>query len=163
MEIWGKALKYGSDINTDVIIPGQFLVLTNSEELAKHAMEGLDLEFHNKVKERKIIVADKNFGCGSSREQAPIALKYAGVQCILAYSFARIFYRNAINVGLPILECGKVVMKILDGDELYINPKTGVIKNISRDIEFNVDPVPDFLLKIMEFGLVKSIRERRKN
>lgn len=163
MEIWGKALKYGSDINTDVIIPGQFLVLTNSEELAKHAMEGLDLEFHNKVKERKIIVADKNFGCGSSREQAPIALKYAGVQCILAYSFARIFYRNAINVGLPVLECGKVVMKILDGDELYINPKTGVIKNISRDIEFNVDPVPDFLLKIMEFGLVKSIRERRKN
>ena len=163
MEIWGKALKYGSDINTDVIIPGQFLVLTNSEELAKHAMEGLDLEFHNKVKERKIIVANKNFGCGSSREQAPIALKYAGVQCILAYSFARIFYRNAINVGLPVLECGKVVMKILDGDELYINPKTGVIKNISRDIEFNVDPVPDFLLKIMEFGLVKSIRERRKN
>lgn len=163
MEIWGKALKYGSDINTDVIIPGQFLVLTNSEELAKHAMEGLDLEFHNKVKERKIIVADKNFGCGSSREQAPIALKYAGVQCILAYSFARIFYRNVINVGLPVLECGKVVMKILDGDELYINPKTGVIKNISRDIEFNVDPVPDFLLKIMEFGLVKSIRERRKN
>ncbi len=163
MEIWGKALKYGSDINTDVIIPGQFLVLTNSEELAKHAMEGLDLEFHNKVKERNIIVADKNFGCGSSREQAPIALKYAGVQCILAYSFARIFYRNAINVGLPVLECGKVVMKILDGDELYINPKTGVIKNISRDIEFNVDPVPDFLLKIMKFGLVKSIRERRKN
>ena len=163
MEIWGKALKYGSDINTDVIIPGQFLVLTNSEELAKHAMEGIDLEFHNKVKERKIIVADKNFGCGSSREQAPIALKYAGVQCILAYSFARIFYRNAINVGLPVLECGKVVMKILDGDELYINPKTGEIKNISRDIEFNVDPVPDFLLKIMEFGLVKSIRERRKN
>ena len=163
MEIWGKALKYGSDINTDVIIPGQFLVLTNSEELAKHAMEGLDLEFHNKVKERKIIVADKNFGCGSSREQAPIALKYAGVQCILAYSFARIFYRNAINVGLPVLECGKVVMKILDGDELYINPKTGVIKNISRDIEFNVDPVPDFLLKIMEIGLVRSIRERRKN
>ncbi|MCK5626093.1 3-isopropylmalate dehydratase small subunit [Candidatus Bathyarchaeota archaeon] len=161
--MWGKALKYGSDINTDVIIPGQFLVLTNSEELAKHAMEGLDLEFHNKVKERKIIVADKNFGCGSSREQAPIALKYAGVQCILAYSFARIFYRNAINVGLPVLECGKVVMKILDGDELYINPKTGVIKNISRDIEFNVEPVPDFLLKIMEFGLVKSIRERRKN
>lgn len=163
MEIWGKALKYGSDINTDVIIPGQFLVLTNSEELAKHAMEGIDLEFHNKVKERKIIVADKNFGCGSSREQAPIALKYAGVQCILAYSFARIFYRNAINVGLPVLECGKVVMKILDGDELYINPKTGEIKNISRDIEFNVDPVPDFLLKIMEIGLVKSIRERRKN
>jgi len=163
MEIWGKALKYGSDINTDVIIPGQFLVLTNSEELAKHAMEGLDLEFHKKVKERKIIVAEKNFGCGSSREQAPIALKYAGVHCILAHSFARIFYRNAINVGLPVLECGKVVRRIVDGDELYINPKAGIIKNISRDIEFNVNPVPDFLLEIMEMGLVKSIRERRKN
>ncbi len=162
MEIWGKALKYGSDINTDVIIPGQFLVFTNSEELAKHAMEGLDLEFHKKVKERKIIVAEKNFGCGSSREQAPIALKYAGVRCILAHSFARIFYRNAINVGLPVLECGKVVMRMLDGDELYINPKTGIIKNISRDVEFNVNPVPDFLLEIMEMGLVKSIREKRK-
>ena len=163
MEIWGKALKYGSDINTDVIIPGQFLVLTNSEDLAKHAMEGLDLEFHKKVKEKKIIVAEKNFGCGSSREQAPIALKYAGVQCILAHSFARIFYRNAINVGLPILECGEIAMKILDGDELYINPKTGVIKNISRDEEFNVNPVPNFLLEIMEMGLVKYIREMRKN
>ncbi len=162
MEIWGKALKYGSDINTDVIIPGQFLVLTNSEELAKHAMEGLDLEFHKKVKERKIIVAEKNFGCGSSREQAPIALKYAGVRCILAHSFARIFYRNAVNVGLPVLECGKVVMRILDGDELYINPKTGIIKNISRDVEFKVNPVPDFLLEIMEMGLVKFIREKRK-
>ncbi len=163
MEICGKVLKYGSDINTDVIIPGQFLVLTNSEELAKHAMEGLDLEFHKKVKERKIIVAEKNFGCGSSREQAPIALKYAGVKCILAHSFARIFYRNAINVGLPVLECGEVVMKILEGDELYINPKTGLIKNISRDVEFNVNPVPDFLLEIMEVGLVKFIRERRKS
>jgi len=117
MEICGKVLKYGSDINTDVIIPGQFLVLTNSEELAKHAMEGLDLEFHKKVKESRIIVAEKNFGCGSSREQAPIALKYAGVKCILAHSFARIFYRNAINVGLPVLECGEVVMKILEGDD----------------------------------------------
>ena len=160
MEIWGKALKYGSNINTDVIIPGQFLVLTNSEELAKHAMEGLDLEFHKKVKERKIIVAEKNFGCGSSREQAPIALKYAGVQCILAYSFARIFYRNAINIGLPVLECGEVVKSILDDDELYINPKRGIIKNITRNSEFHVNPVPDFLLDIMEKGLVKTIRER---
>ena len=99
MEIWGRALKYGSNINTDVIIPGKFLVLTDSAELAKHAMEGIDLEFHSKVKENNILVAEKNFGCGSSREQAPIALKYAGVQCILAHSFARIFYRNAINIG----------------------------------------------------------------
>jgi len=160
MEIWGKALKYGSNINTDVIIPGQFLVLTNSEELAKHAMEGLDLEFHKKVKERKIIVAEKNFGCGSSREQAPIALKYAGVRCILASSFARIFYRNAINIGLPVLECGEVVKSLLEDDELYVNPKTGIIKNISRNSEFHVNPVPDFLLDIMEKGLVKAIRER---
>jgi 3-isopropylmalate/(R)-2-methylmalate dehydratase small subunit len=162
MEIWGKALKYGSNINTDVIIPGQFLVLTNSKDLAKHAMEGLDLEFHNKVKEKRILVAEKNFGCGSSREQAPIALKYAGVLCILAHSFARIFYRNAINIGLPVLECNDVVMRIEEGDELYINPKRGIIKNVTRNQTFTVNPVPPFLLDIMEKGLVKSIRERRK-
>ena len=162
MEIWGKALKYGSNINTDVIIPGQFLVLTNPKDLAKHAMEGLDLEFHNKVKEKTILVAEKNFGCGSSREQAPIALKYAGVLCILAHSFARIFYRNAINIGLPVLECNDVVMRIEEGDELYINPKMGIIKTVSKNQTFNVNPVPTFLLDIMEKGLVKSILERRK-
>ena len=108
------------------------------------------------------MVAEKNFGCGSSREQAPIALKYAGVLCILAHSFARIFYRNAINIGLPVLECNEVVMSIEEGDELYINPKMGIIKNVSRNQTFTVNPVPPFLLDIMEKGLVKSIQERRK-
>ena len=163
MGVRGKALKYGDGINTDVIIPGKFLVLTDPKELAKHAMEGLDLDFPKKVKERKIIVAGKNFGCGSSREQAPIALKYAGVQCVLADSFARIFYRNAISIGLPVLECEGVATKIEDGDELYINPKSGLIKDISRDAELRANPVPDFLLEIMEKGLVRYMRGRGRN
>lgn len=161
MKIRGKALKYGDSVNTDVILPGKFLMLTDFKELGKHAMEGLDLNFSKKVKERRIMVAGKNFGCGSSREQAPIALKYAGVQCILAHSFARIFYRNAINVGLPVLECEGIATKIKDGDELYINPKSGLIKNISRDIELRVHPAPDFLLEIMEKGLVRYMKEER--
>jgi 3-isopropylmalate/(R)-2-methylmalate dehydratase small subunit len=161
MEIRGKALKYGDDVNTDVIIPGKFLVLTDPRELAKHAMEGLDLKFSKKVEERRIIVAGKNFGCGSSREQAPIALKYAGVKCIIADSFARIFYRNAVNIGLPVLECEGVTTKIEEGDELYINLESGLIKNISREVELNADPVPKFLLDIMEKGLVRYMREKR--
>ena len=161
MEIRGKALKYGDDVNTDVIIPGKFLVLTDPRELAKHAMEGLDLKFSKKVEERRIIVAGKNFGCGSSREQAPIALKYAGVKCIISDSFARIFYRNAVNIGLPVLECEGVTTKIEEGDELYINLESGLIKNISREVELNADPVPKFLLDIMEKGLVRYMREKR--
>jgi 3-isopropylmalate/(R)-2-methylmalate dehydratase small subunit len=161
MEIRGKALKYGDDVNTDVIIPGKFLVLTDPRELAKHAMEGLDLKFSKKVEERRIIVAGKNFGCGSSREQAPIALKYVGVKCIIADSFARIFYRNAVNIGLPVLECEGVTTKIEEGDELYINLESGLIKNISREVELNADPVPKFLLDIMEKGLVRYMREKR--
>ncbi len=160
MEIQGKALKYGDDVNTDGIIPGQFLVLTDPKELAKHAMEGLDLSFTKKVKKMGIIVAGKNFGCGSSREQAPIALKYAGVQCIIARSFARIFYRNAINIGLPILECEGVIKNINEGDELNINLKDGTIRNISRDVELKANPMPNFLLEIMKKGLVRYMKER---
>jgi 3-isopropylmalate/(R)-2-methylmalate dehydratase small subunit len=159
MKIWGRALKYGDSINTDVIIPGKFLILTDPKELAKHAMEGLDLDFSNKIKDRRIIVAGKNFGCGSSREQAPIALKFAGVKCILAHSFARIFYRNAINIGLPVLECGTVITEIEEGDEISVNPKSGIIKNISRGLIFNINAVPSFLLKIMEKGLVRYMKE----
>jgi 3-isopropylmalate dehydratase small subunit len=161
MEIRGKALKYGDGVNTDVIIPGKFLVLTDPKELAKHAMEGLDLDFPKKVEERKIIVAGKNFGCGSSREQAPIALKHAGVKCIIADSFARIFYRNAVNIGLPVLECEGVATKIKDGDELYINPESGLIKDFSREVELKADPVPEFLLEIMEKWLVRYMKEKR--
>lgn len=163
MKIRGKALKYGDGVNTDVIIPSKFLVLTDPKELGKHAMEGLDPDFPQKVKERRIIVAGRNFGCGSSREQAPIALKYAGVQCVLADSFARIFYRNAINIGLPISECEGVGEKVDDGDELEINLKEGLIENLSQGTKLKANPVPDFLLEIMEKGLVEYVKEKRRS
>jgi len=162
MEIKGNALKYGDGVNTDVIIPSKYLVYTDSKELAKYAMAGLDADFPNKVKERSIIVAGKNFGCGSSREQAPIALKYAGVKCVLAESFARIFYRNAINIGLPVLECEGIGEKVRDGDELQINLKEGLIKNVSRGTKLETSPVPDFLMEILEKGLVEYMKEKRK-
>lgn len=162
MEIKGRALKYGDDINTDVIIPSKYLVFTDPKELAKYAMAGIDSNFSQKVKESNIIVAGKNFGCGSSREQAPLALKYAGVTCILADSFARIFYRNAINIGLPVLEHNKVSETINNGDDLYVNLKAGMVKDFTRGIELNLKPMPGFLMKIMEKGLVSYMKEKRK-
>ena len=161
MNITGKVIKYGDGVNTDVIIPSEFLVLLDPKELAKHAMEGIDPDFPQKVKDRKIIVAGRNFGCGSSREQAPVALKYAGVQCILAESFARIFYRNAINIGLPIVECDGISKKINDGDELEISPKEGLIKNLTQRNKLKANPIPDFLLEIMEKGLVEYMKEKK--
>lgn len=161
MEIRGKVIKYGDDINTDVIIPGKFLVYTNPYELSKHAMEGIDIEFHRKIRKRQIIVTGNNFGCGSSREQAPIALKYAGVKCIVAKSFARIFYRNAINIGLPVLECEGISDKVRNGDELVINLRLGLIEDVSLGLKFKAIPIPDFLLEIMEKGLVEYIKTRR--
>jgi 3-isopropylmalate/(R)-2-methylmalate dehydratase small subunit len=158
--IRGKALKYGDGVNTDVIIPGKYLIYTDYNELAKHAMEGIDPNFSKKIGENKIIVAGTNFGCGSSREQAPIALKYAGVQCILANSFARIFYRNAINIGLPILECDGISGNVDEADELRINFKEGSVEDVTKGIKFETHPFPDFLLEIMEKGLVKYIKEK---
>ncbi len=162
MDIQGRALKYGDNVNTDVIIPSKYLVYTEPKELAKYAMAGLDPDFLKKVKEKAFIIAGKNFGCGSSREQAPVALKYAGVKCILADSFARIFYRNAINIGLPVLEYEGVSEAINEGDELLINFKTGTIKDKTLAIELKAKPLPDFLMAIMEKGLVGYMRERRK-
>lgn len=162
MEIQGRALKYGDNVNTDVIIPSKYLVYTEPKELAKYAMAGLDQDLPQKVKEKSIIIAGKNFGCGSSREQAPVALKYAGVKCILADSFARIFYRNAINIGLPVLEYEGVSRAINEGDELYINLKAGTVKDITLNIELKAKPLPDFLMVIMEKGLVSYMKERRK-
>lgn len=159
--IEGKVLKYGDGVNTDVIIPGKYLIYTDHKELAKHAMEGIDPDFSKKISERKIIVKGTNFGCGSSREQAPIALKYAGVQCVLADSFARIFYRNAINIGLPILECDNVSSKVDDADELRIDFRKGSVEDVSKGIRLDTHPVPGFLLEIMEKGLVKYIKEKR--
>jgi 3-isopropylmalate/(R)-2-methylmalate dehydratase small subunit len=161
--IKGNVLKYGNDINTDVIIPGKYLIYTDYKELAKYAMDGLDSDFSKKLNKRNIIVAGTNFGCGSSREQAPIALKYAGVQCILADSFARIFYRNAINIGLPILECDGVSNTVDDGDELRIDFKNGVVEDISKKIKLKTNPVPDFLLEIMEKGLVVYMKEKKSD
>ena len=124
-------------------------------------MEGLDPEFPRKVKEREVVVAGKNFGCGSSREQAPIALKYAGVRCIVADSFARIFYRNAINIGLPVVECDGIGAKVRDGDELMVNPGIGLVEDVSAGLKVKAIPIPGFLLEIMEKGLVEYIKARR--
>jgi 3-isopropylmalate/(R)-2-methylmalate dehydratase small subunit len=161
MTIRGKAIKYGEGVNTDVIIPSKYLVYTDKNELAKYAMAGIDPEFPQKVKEKDVIVAGKNFGCGSSREQAPIALKYAGVECILAESFARIFFRNAINIGLPVLECEGVSKAINEGDELHIDLKAGTVHDSTLGIELRGQPLPDFLLEIIERGLINYVKERR--
>ncbi|HID18810.1 TPA: 3-isopropylmalate dehydratase, partial [Candidatus Bathyarchaeota archaeon] len=117
----GKALKCGDNVDTDAIIPGKYLVLTRPEELAAHALEGLNPEFPSKIGEFTVLVAGRNFGCGSSREHAPLALKHAGVKCVLAESFARIFFRNAVNLGLPVLECQGVSSRIIEGDSLKVN------------------------------------------
>jgi len=162
MHIRGRALKYYDNVDTDVIIPGKFLVHTDSGELAKHAMQGLDPTFVQRIVTTGLIVAGRNFGCGSSREQAVIALKQSGVRCIIAASFARIFYRNAINTGLPVLECNSILEKVDEGNELSIDLKTGLIKNISKGTEFRTKTIPDFMLDIVSIGLVEYIKKRRK-
>jgi len=162
MELRGKALKYGDGVNTDVIIPSKYLVYTDPKEMAKYAMAGIDSDFHQKVKERNIVVAGRNFGCGSSREQAPVALKYAGVKCVVADSFARIFYRNAINIGLPVLEHEGISKAINDGDELIIDLKAGTVKNITSGSTIKAKPLPSFLMEIMEKGLVEYMLEKGK-
>jgi 3-isopropylmalate/(R)-2-methylmalate dehydratase small subunit len=152
MIIEGKVLKYGDNVDTDLILPGKYLTLTDPQELAAHAMEGLDSDFHVKIKEAGILVAGRNFGCGSSREHAPIALKYAGVKCILAESFARIFFRNAVYIGLPVLECQGISRQVLEGDFLTVNLGEGLVENKSRNVKLKAKPLPDFLLKILRLG-----------
>jgi len=160
--ISGKAIKYGDNVNTDVIIPAKYLVLTlDPMELAKHAMEGLDPTFFKKAQGGAIIVAGKNFGCGSSREEAPLALKHAGVKCVLAESFARIFYRNAINLGVPVLECPGISGKVEDGDELMVNLDTGVIENRSKGLTLRATQLPEFIMEILnDGGLIEHLRKR---
>ncbi|MBS7657731.1 MAG: 3-isopropylmalate dehydratase small subunit [Candidatus Bathyarchaeia archaeon] len=159
MKISGIVLKFGNNIDTDVILPGKYLVLTDPEELAKHAMEGLDKEFSEKAKKGVVIVAGENFGCGSSREHAPIALKYAGVKAIIAKSFARIFYRNAINIGLPVLECEDAYEKIEENNELLIDLSSGEIIDKTKNLTFKFIPLPSFLLNILTHGgLIKSLK-----
>jgi len=161
--ISGKMVKFGDNVNTDVILPGKYLPLIDPKELGQHAMEGLDPAFTKKAKDGVILVAGKNFGCGSSREQAPIALKYAGVKCVLAESFARIFYRNAINVGLPVVQCKNVSDKVEEGDELLVDLKTGTVKNGSKGITLSATQLPPFILEILsDGGLIENLRKRMK-
>jgi len=138
----GKCWKFGENINTDLIIPGRYLNTTDPKELAKHCMEDSDPDFSTKVKKGDIIIADKNFGCGSSREHAPIAIKSAGVSCVIAKSFARIFYRNAFNLGLPVINCPEAVNSIDEGDELEVNIDKGEITNITKGMTYYAEPHP---------------------
>jgi len=161
MKIKGPAIKFGNNVDTDVILPGKYLVLVDPYELAKHALESLDSAFPEKAKKGVIVVGGKNFGCGSSREQAPLALKYAGVKCVLAESFARIFFRNAINIGLPVIECKGISNEVETGDELAVDFEAGKIENISKDKKFQVDKLPPFIIEILaDGGLIENLRRR---
>ncbi len=163
MTIHGKAWKFGADVDTDAIIPARYLNTSDPAELAKHCMEDADPEFATKVKIGDVIVADKNFGCGSSREHAPIAIKAAGVGCIIAKSYARIFYRNAFNIGLLIFESPEAADGIKDGDEVSVDPGQGLIKNLTRGEEYRATPVPEFMQQIIAAGgLIDYVSERLK-
>ena len=161
MKLKGKTWKFGNDVDTDAIIPARCLNTTDPKELAAHCMEDADPEFVSRVKPGDIIVAGKNFGCGSSREHAPIAIKAAGVSCVVAHSFARIFYRNAFNVGLPILECPEGAERIQSEDELEIDLDSGVIENRTRNETYRAQAIPPFMQKLIEAGgLIEYVREQ---
>ena len=163
MTIQGKAWKFGADVDTDAIIPARYLNTSESAELACHCMEDADPEFPAKVKAGDLIVADKNFGCGSSREHAPIAIKAAGVSCVIAKSYARIFYRNAFNIGLPIFESTAAVEGIQEGDEVAVDPELGLIKNLTRGEEYQATQVPEFMQQIIAAGgLIEYVSQRLK-
>ncbi|MFY9175965.1 MAG: 3-isopropylmalate dehydratase small subunit [Caldicoprobacterales bacterium] len=157
----GTVIKYGDNIDTDVIIPARYLNTSNIEELAAHCMEDLDKDFVNKVKPGDIMVAGKNFGCGSSREHAPAVIKAAGISCVIAETFARIFYRNAINIGLPIMECPEAAKDIENGDQVSVDIYTGVITNITKGKTYQGTPFPEFMQEIMKAGgLVNYVKEK---
>ena len=157
----GKVFKFGDNVDTDVIIPARYLNSSDPKELALHCMEDIDKEFVNKVSAGDIIVAEKNFGCGSSREHAPIAIKAAGVSCVIAETFARIFYRNAINIGLPIIECKEAALEIKAGDEGEVNFDTGVITDKTTGKSFQGQAFPPFMQKIIDCeGLVNYINQK---
>ena len=161
MQAKGTVFKFGDNVDTDVIIPARYLNSSDPAELAKHCMEDIDKEFVNQVKKGDIIVADKNFGCGSSREHAPIAIKAAGVSCVIAETFARIFYRNAINIGLPIIECPEASRGIEAGDEVEIDFDSGIIYNRTKGTQFQGQAFPPFMQKIIaEGGLINYIHHK---
>ena len=162
MKATGKVFKYGDNVDTDVIIPARYLNVPDPQELAKHCMEDIDTDFAKQVKQGDIIVANKNFGCGSSREHAPIAIKAAGVSCVIAETFARIFYRNAINIGLPIIECPEASRGIDAGDEVEVDFDTGMITNVTKGTKFQGQAFPEFMQKIIDSeGLVNYINNKR--
>jgi len=155
----GKSIKYGNNVDTDVIIPARYLNTSDKKELASHCMEDIDKDFVNKVEDGDIMVAEYNFGCGSSREHAPIAIKASGISLVIAKSFARIFYRNSINIGLAIIECEEAVDGISDGDKIEADLDNGIIYNKTTGKSFKTKPFPDFIQKIIENGgLVESIK-----
>lgn len=159
MKFTGKSIKYGDNVDTDVIIPARYLNTIDKKELASHCMEDIDKEFKNKVQNGDIMVAGYNFGCGSSREHAPIAIKESGISLVIANSFARIFYRNSINIGLAILECPEAVAGIADGDTVEADLDNGIIYNRTTGAEFKTQPFPAFVQKIIQNGgLVASIQ-----
>ena len=159
----GRAHKYGDNIDTDVIIPARHLNTQDHKELASHCMEDIDSQFIHKVKQGDIMVGGWNFGCGSSREHAPIAIKASGISCVIAKTFARIFYRNSINIGLPILECPEASDGIQDGDQVEIDFDTGKIRNLTRGESYQAQPFPEFIQKIIHAnGYLNSIRNSGK-
>jgi len=161
LKLRGKVHKFGANVDTDVIIPGVYLTLTEPGELAKHCMEGIDSQFAQKVEKGDIIVADTNFGCGSSREHAPIAIKASGISCVIAKSFARIFFRNAINIGLPLLECPQAADETEAGDILEVELESGKIRNITKDRLYQAKPYPDFMLELISAGgLIEHTRKK---
>ena len=161
MKIEGEVIKFGDNIDTDIILPGPYLVHTDPKELAKHAMEGLDPNFAEKAAKKIIVVGGKNFGCGSSREQAPIALKYSGVKCVLAESFARIFYRNSITIGLPVLACSGVTDKVDEGDILTVDMQSGRVENKTDGSELEATRFPEFIMEILrDGGLIEHLKRR---
>lgn len=161
MKVTGKVFKYGDNVDTDVIIPARYLNTADHKELASHCMEDIDKDFVKNVQDGDIIVANKNFGCGSSREHAPIAIKASGVSCVIASTFARIFYRNAINIGLPIFECDEAAKAINAGDKLEVDFSTGEIKNLTKKESYQGQAFPEFMQKIIDNdGLIGYISNK---
>lgn len=160
METKGKVFKYPDNVDTDVIIPARYLNTSDAKELAKHCMEDIDNTFVSRVNKGDIIVAGWNFGCGSSREHAPLVIKTCGTGCVIAKSFARIFYRNAINIGMPILECEEASDEIEDGDQVSVDFDTGIITNLTKNKTYKAQPFPSFIQNIIQKGgLLTSLKE----
>ena len=162
MKYTGKCWKFRADVNTDEIIPARYLNVSDPAELAKYCMQDIDKDFVKKIEKGDIIVADKNFGCGSSREHAPLCIKAAGISCVIAKSFARIFYRNAINIGLPILECEEAVDNIKEGNKVEVDFTAGLIKNLTTGKQFKAEPFPPFMQELINAGgLMEYVKTKK--